>query len=405
LCTPPVQQKQKPHPAKFNHNQKHVMRRKILIKLGVYKLIALILRKTSGFPFWENLEIDIQSACNRDCEFCPRFWDRTGIRKDEKGNQIITQMPTQKVYDLIDQAAKLKYKGKVKLHRLSESLIDKRYLDFAKYIKAKGLRLLENTNGDVLRANEKLCQQLDGLIEHITIGLYDYKTESEKQAEIAFWRTRFKKTEVAFSMPPENCIIRQGAKVYTDILRDKRALELPCAQPNRMMLIRYDGKVQLCCEDDGCHFDLGNAFEQSLAEIWWSYKHIKIAKTLEKPGERHQYKRCSQCYNSQTLINLLAKDIPHSHIHIDTPTKMPSEEQFPIQGWIVSYHDIQKVWIKPDIELNLVMRPDVEKVHTQYSYIRGFVGTGHHSAIQENHLTFHYRLSVGEFSHTVDFGE
>ena len=312
-------------------------------------------------------------------------------------------MPTEKVYHLIDQAAKLKFKGKIKLHRLSESLIDKRYLEFAKYIKAKGLRLLENTNGDVLRANEKLCQQLDGLIELLTIGLYDYKTESEKQAEMAFWRSRFKKTEVAFSLPPENCIIRQGAKVYTDIMRDPSAVDLPCTQPNRMFLIRYDGNVQLCCEDDGCHFDLGNAFEQSLPEIWWSYKHIKIAKTLEKPGGRHQFKRCSQCYNSQTLINLLAKDILHTHIHIDTPTKKPSEESFPIQGWIISHHDIQKVWINPDITLNFVARPDVQEVHSQYPYIKGFVGTGHQSALEKNSFTFHYRLSVGDFSHTVNF--
>jgi len=382
--------------------------RKILIKLGYYKLIALILKKTSGFPFWENLEIDIQSACNRDCEFCPRFSDRSGIRKDKKGNQIITQMPTEKVYHLINQAAQLNYKGKIKLHRLSESLLDKRYLEFAKYIKSKGLRLLENTNGDVLRANEKLCQQLDGIIEHITIGLYDYKNEQEKQAEIAFWRTRFKKTQVAFSFPPEKCIIRQGAKVYTDIIKDSSALDLPCTQPNRMFLIRYDGNVQLCCEDDGCHFDLGNAFEQSLQEIWWSSKHIKIAKTLEKSRGRHQFKRCSQCYNSQNLINILAKDKPnHTQIHIDTPTKIPSDEPFPIQGWIISYHDIQKIWIQPDIALNFVDRPDVQKVYPQYPYIKGFIGTGQHAILQKNILTIHYRLSIGEFFMTkpLDFDD
>ena len=278
---------------------------KILIRLGVYKLIAFILKKTTDFPIWENLEIDIQSSCNRDCEFCPRFLDRSGVRKDKQGNQIITKMSTETVYNLIDQASKFGFKGKIKLHRLSESLLDKRYVEFAQYIKSKGLRLLENTNGDVLKKNEALCTQLDGLIEHLTIGLYDYKNEAEKQTEIAYWRSKFKKTELVFSLPPENCTIRQGAKVYFEVDKEPNALELPCTQPNRMMLIRYDGNVSLCCEDDGCHFDLGNAFEQSLSEIWWSYKHIKIARTLEKPGGRHQFKRCSQCYNAQKKINRL----------------------------------------------------------------------------------------------------
>jgi len=279
--------------------------RKILIRLGVYKLIALILKKNRDFPIWENLEIDIQSSCNRDCEFCPRFSDRTGVRKDKQGNQIITKMPTEKVYNLIAQASKLGFKGKIKLHRLSESLLDKRYVEFAKYIKSKGLRLLENSNGDVLKKNEVLCTQLDGLIEHLTIGLYDYKNEDEKQAEIAYWRSKFHKTQLIFSLPPENCTIRQGSKVYTEVIKNPKALDLPCTQPNRMMLIRYDGNVSLCCEDDGCHFDLGNAFEQTLQELWWSHKHIKIAKTLAKPGGRHKFARCSRCYNGQERINLL----------------------------------------------------------------------------------------------------
>jgi len=277
---------------------------KILIKLSYYKLIAWILRRTTDFPIWTNLEIDIQSACNRDCEFCPRFEDRTGVRKQADGKMVVTQMPTEKIYDLINQAHRLGFQGKVKLHRLSESLLDKRYLEFARYIKDKGLRLCENTNGDVLRKNAALCQQLDGVVEEFTVGLYDYQTEEEKQAEMAYWRNKFTKTRISFSLPFDACTIRQGAKVYQLVMKDPHALDLPCSQPNRMFLIRYDGEVSLCCEDDGCHFQLGNVFEQSLAEIWWSYKHIKIAKTLEKPGGRHQFDRCSRCYNGQGKVNL-----------------------------------------------------------------------------------------------------
>jgi radical SAM protein with 4Fe4S-binding SPASM domain len=271
---------------------------KILIKLGYYKLVAFILRKTTGFPMWSNLEIDIQSTCNRDCEFCPRFNDRSGVRKDADGKLVITKMPSAKIYDLLDQAHQLGFQGKVKLHRLSESLLDKRYLEFARYIKAKGLRICENTNGDVLRKNDELCAQLDGIVEEFTIGLYDYRNEPEKLQEMAYWRNKFKQTRISFSLPSEACIIRQGSKVYQLAHRDPHALELPCTQPNRMFLIRYDGEVSLCCEDDGCHFNLGNVFQQSLREIWWSSRHLKIAKTLEQAGGRHRFKRCSQCYNS-----------------------------------------------------------------------------------------------------------
>ena len=278
--------------------------RRILVKSGYYRLIALILRRTSGFPIWTNLEIDIQSSCNRDCDFCPRFDDRSGVRKDAAGKQIVTRMPSAQVYRLIDQAHRLGFQGKVKLHRLSESLLDTRYLEFARYIKAKGLKLCENTNGDVLRKNDALCAQLDGVVEHFTIGLYDCRDEQEEQQEMAYWRSKFKQTKIAFSLPAKACTIRQGSKIYQLTQKDPQALELPCLQPRRMMLVRYDGEVSLCCEDDGCHFDLGNAFEQSLTEIWWSYRHIRIARALEQRGGRHKFERCSTCYNRQDKVSL-----------------------------------------------------------------------------------------------------
>lgn len=83
---------------KNNPSKRNANINKLLIKLGIYKVIAFVLRKTSGFPIWSNLEIDIQSACNRDCEFCPRYHDRSGIRKDAHGRPIRVKMPSEQVY-------------------------------------------------------------------------------------------------------------------------------------------------------------------------------------------------------------------------------------------------------------------------------------------------------------------
>lgn len=270
------------------------------------KLQTCILKHVSGLPLWKNLEVEIQSACNRDCVFCPRYGDRSGIRKDGEGKPVIVQMPSENVYRIIDQAAQLHFTGKIKLHRLSEPFIDSRYVEFAHYIKRQGLHLFENTNGDVLRNNDALCDQLDGLIEHLTIGLYDdYQHDREKQEDMAYWRSKFQKTTIAFSLPQENCIIRQGSHVYGRVNKSEDALQLPCNQPSRMFLIRYDGHVQLCCEDDCCAFNLGNAFDQKLQDIWWSYRHITITRQLQQTGGRLKFDRCQRCYNSQPPINLL----------------------------------------------------------------------------------------------------
>lgn len=272
------------------------------------QLIARTLKSTSGFPLWHSLEIDIHSACNRDCDFCPRYLDRSGVRKDANGAPVHHKMPTHQVYRIIDQAHALGFRGKTKLHRLSEGLLDDRYLEFASYIKEKGLSLVEDTNGDILRKDRELCTRLDGLIDRLTIGLYDYRTELKKRQEMIFWHSRFKKTKLSFSLPREHCIIRQGSKFYGEVPKNPEALKLPCNQPSFFLHIRYDGNVSLCCEDDNCQFGLGNTFTDSLSTIWWSSKHIKIARTLKKTGGRRHFPLCNRCYFLQERVNLLARN-------------------------------------------------------------------------------------------------
>lgn len=272
------------------------------------RFIAHTLQRTAGFPLWSSLEIDIHSSCNRDCDFCPRYLDRSGVRKDVAGNPVHHQMPTAQVYRIIDQAHALGFRGRTKLHRLSEGLLDERYLEFAAYIKGKGMLLVEDTNGDLLRTNSALCASLDGLIQHLTIGLYDYRTEFEKQQQMFFWRNRFKKTRLSFSLPREQCLIRQGSGIYDQTAKERSVLDLPCNQPANFLLVRYDGNVSLCCEDDQCRFALGNAFSEDLASIWWSWRHISLARTLQKTGGRQRYGACRQCYLHQDRINLLSDD-------------------------------------------------------------------------------------------------
>jgi radical SAM protein with 4Fe4S-binding SPASM domain len=249
------------------------------------------------FPMWKTLEMDLHSNCNRDCKFCPRYFDRSGIRKDKNGKNVHIQTPTDKVYAVIDEVCEMGYKGVINFHRLSEALLDKRYLKFVKYAHSKGLEICENTNGDVLKRNSKLCTELDGIIFELIIGLYDYKTYKEKLAQIEIWKSRFSKTSLRFSTPLETPNIRQGSEIYLTKKKDPRIIDEPCITRLNALLIRYDGNVSLCCQDDMCTFNLGNAFEQSIEEIWWSDKHIEIIDNVRKPGGRKKYELCSKCFN------------------------------------------------------------------------------------------------------------
>lgn len=254
--------------------------------------------KFENFPMWNSVEVDIHSFCNRNCEFCPRYYNRSGIYKDKNGNKIRKEMPTKKVYDILDQLGELGFEGEIKFHRLSEALLDSRYICFVKYAKRKGMTICNHTNGDILKKKLGMCSKLDGLIDKLVIGLYDYKTYGEKIKQINFWKKKFNNTEICFTVPWERTMIRQNMKLYPIKRKCKKILDQPCFRPSQQLLIRYDGNISICCEDNDCVFNIGNVFKQSIKDIWWSEKHIKLIKELQKPKSKHKFDLCCRCYYS-----------------------------------------------------------------------------------------------------------
>lgn len=256
--------------------------------------------------------IEMHAYCNRDCGFCPRFHDRSGVRKDANGDPVHTRMPTEKVFALIDELADSGFRGRVLFNHLSEPMLDKRYPDFVRHVAKRGLETWDNTNGDVLRQNERLCQELDGLVASLGVGLYDYTTYEEKLADIEFWQSRFKKTKLRFSTPWENTNARQNSDVYDKMWKDERVLDLPCEQVDRFaLIISYDGEVHHCCQDDTGAFGIGNVFELGIEEVLRRKRELN--QLLDQRGSRRQFELCSKCYygtvpDSQKDPEELAKD-------------------------------------------------------------------------------------------------
>jgi radical SAM protein with 4Fe4S-binding SPASM domain len=256
--------------------------------------LGLRLRHRS-IGFWQKLQIELHSDCNRDCGFCPRFGDRSGVRKDAEGKAVRVKMPTEQVLSIIDQAHALGYRGVVGLHRLSEATLDPRFLDIYNYIRKRGMVFHDATNGDVLQRKPELCAAIDHPDTEIIFGLYDATTEDEREEEKRFWRSRFKHASVRFSEPVKKLVLRKNSQAYELAEKDPAVLDMPCYATNEL-LIRYDGNVNLCCQDDMCEFHLGNVFETPIEQIWWSDKRAEIVRTLRRPGGRHRLAPCSTCY-------------------------------------------------------------------------------------------------------------
>jgi radical SAM protein with 4Fe4S-binding SPASM domain len=68
----------------------------------------------------------------------------------------------------------------------------------------------------------------------------------------------------------------------------------PCSRPLLRMLVRHDGAMCNCCEDLHAQFGLGNVHEASLSDLWFSPRHVEIARDL-LAGARKRYPLCAAC--------------------------------------------------------------------------------------------------------------
>jgi len=257
----------------------------------------------SKIPLFERLLIESQSNCNRSCWFCPRTYDRSGKYLDFAGKPLLNQMPTEKILDVLDQAQALGFKGGVGFHHYSEPLLDKRNIMLAEEASKRGMKPDLHTNGDVLKHDDALCEEVKRVYEFIVVGLYDYRTNDGLEEAKRYWRDRLAGTNLDFSP-----IGLSGASLAYSIgipralvpsdprmaVPDLTFANAPCHRPFIRMIIQHDGEVCNCCEDTTGAFKLGNVYQYSLEELWYSEHHVEAVRDLIV-GRREKYNLCRNC--------------------------------------------------------------------------------------------------------------
>jgi 2-deoxy-scyllo-inosamine dehydrogenase (SAM-dependent)/8-amino-3,8-dideoxy-alpha-D-manno-octulosonate transaminase len=258
---------------------------------------------STSLPLFERLQIESQSHCNRSCWFCPRTYDRSGTYLDANGKPVIRKMQTEKILDLLDQALDLGFRGRVGFHSYSEPLLDKRNIELARAARERGLQPYLHTSGDVLEVNEELCRQVVEVYQLVVIGLYDYTSSENLDARKRFWTERLPADRLEFStIGPEGAKSGTSMGIPRALVPTDKRFAIPdltyqhasCHRPPIRMIIRYDGEMCNCCEDTFGAFSLGNVYQQSMEELWYSDAHRKIVTDLIA-GERENYPLCARC--------------------------------------------------------------------------------------------------------------
>lgn len=245
-----------------------------------------------AIPMWRSrqaggcaLSVETQAYCNGLCPECPRNLDPTRSRWTEEGKPIKAQMPTNKVHDLINQAAELGWDGPIHFSHYSEPLVDKRFVDFCKYAKNKGLVPELYTNGSLL--TKELIKQIDGLVPYVVMS---FRTPGNQQ----FWQSLFKKSRVRITKSFQVLIWNPRKKLLHEAI--ERVKDKPCVGPLfTAFRINYDGQMSMCYADFNNEFGLLNAFDHSLEELWWGDEHVNAVKEMSKPGARQNRALCREC--------------------------------------------------------------------------------------------------------------
>jgi 2-deoxy-scyllo-inosamine dehydrogenase (SAM-dependent)/8-amino-3,8-dideoxy-alpha-D-manno-octulosonate transaminase len=273
------------------------------MKPAVHSMSEPRLSEGGRLPLFERLEIESHSHCNRSCWFCPRTHDRSGTYLDAEARPIVRRLESATILDLLDQATALGFRGTVAFHILSEPLLDERNLDFARAARNRGMRPRLVTNGDLLRRDEALCAEVQSVYNDIVVGLYDYGSVDELEAEEHFWRQRLSHTALEFSrigrdgarsgpsMAIPRALVPPDARIAIPDLTFDNA---PCHRPLIRMMIRYDGEVMNCCEDVHGAFSLGNVHQSTLEELWFGERHAEVVRLLDA-GQRSRFDLCRRC--------------------------------------------------------------------------------------------------------------
>ncbi len=248
-----------------------------------------------SIPLFQRVVIELQAHCNRDCFFCCRESDTQGKRKNADGTSVLHAMPSEQVLNLFDQLSELGFGGYITFHHLSEAFLDKRLLTFAEEARRRGMKPYVHTNGDTLKNNPLMCRDAAKVFEYIVVGLYDYTSEEEKENEKAFWRERLRGTRVSFSLI-EKAYVRTHSADNTQMQSLVRHTypKGPCAEPQRYLLVHYNGDYCCCCEDMYGELLQANAFETPINEVWGAKRHVQVVDAL-RFGDRNKYELCRRC--------------------------------------------------------------------------------------------------------------
>lgn len=276
-----------------------------------------IVNKTQKFynrPYM--IDIEITNHCNANCIFCPR--DTMTRKRGFMDSQLFQK--------IIDEAVEMGL-SRFNLTGFGEAFLDKNLSDRIRYIKTyPHTHVSLFTNGSLLTAEinqqivemglDELTFSIDSAIpeefNHLRQNL-DFNTVLDNMKGLKAERDRIQssyplilvsavasnrsdlpriKVIYKFFSPLVDLIFFSYQHNWGDFKLGEEKSILPCYFPWEHMMVRWDGRVSLCCIDYNCEHVLGYLRKQTIQEVWENGASIR---RLHLEGKREEIELCRNC--------------------------------------------------------------------------------------------------------------
>jgi len=253
--------------------------------------------KDRGFPIIPSLTIETRAGCTRRCPECIRnsYPDREAILSWFSSREL----PTSVIERIMREASAEGFISYCCLQYFNEPLLDSRLPELAAMAKNFGFHHVYCcTNADLM--NKSLANALDGVMDSLVVSLYDLRGIDEINRKDSL-NSMFSKTKLTFT-DGEHFPVHFSPTSDVDAMA-KSGQELACFEPRKRLIINHLGTMVMCCDDLVGEFKLGNVFDNSIAELWYSPRHMNLINALGVPGGRACHPYCMSCPRIAILGN------------------------------------------------------------------------------------------------------
>lgn len=242
--------------------------------------------------FFNDINIEINTNCNRRCRYCPNsVYDR--------GSQINKKFMTENLFKkIIDELSLIKFNGRISPQFYGEPLLDERLVSLMGYVREKlpNAQIIIISNGDYLSI-QLYNNLVKAGVNSFIITQHDNKmSASIKNLFLYLKNNPSKKVNITYNK------INSSTSLYNrgGLIIPSKIDPIPrCRLFDNPFVIDFDGNVLLCCNDYLATIKWGNLRHTKLLDIWNDKKYVNFRKQLKR--KKYTLPICKRCVGIEKI--------------------------------------------------------------------------------------------------------